>query len=353
MLVTPVKALLVLYYFMHLRFEKPLIQGMVLFVILSLVFAIGLTFFDYSFRQAMYSDVTTTSGALDFSFFLIVWISVVLFAGVILTMLYFVFRYSRKRNPVPVNIHGSTWLEIIWTAIPVALVLVMFYYGWVGYELTRRVPAEAMPIKVTGQMWSWTFTYPNGKSDIDLVVPVGKPIKLILSSRDVNHSFYVAAFRLKEDAIPGRENYMWFEANKTGTFDIQCTEYCGAKHSAMLAKLHIVPQAEFDTWYRTIVPGEQMAGDRLLRLRGCLSCHTTDGSAGIAPTFKALYGSKAPIVTRGKEMSMTADDDYVRESILDPNAKIVKGYRSGVMPPQAGVLNDKEIDRIIQYLKTL
>lgn len=166
-------------------------------------------------------------------------------------MLYFVFRYRAKKHPQSENITGSTTLEILWTAIPLVLVLMMFFYGWEGFKEMRNVPADAMVIKVTGRMWFWSFDYDNGKkSDTLLVLPVSKNVKFDLNSVDVNHSFYIPAFRIKEDVIPGRTNYMWINTTNEGVYDILCAEYCGLYHSYMLGKLKIVSQKEFDEWVK-------------------------------------------------------------------------------------------------------
>jgi len=302
----------------------------------------------------MYSDaLTTTSGAIEFSFYLIVWTSVVLLGGITAAMIFLTIRFSRKRNPVPRHIEGSFWLEILWTVIPVGLVMVMFYYGWIGYDVARKAPRDAMVVKVTAQMWSWLFEYENGKRDVDLYVPVNKPVKLILTSRDVLHSFFVAAFRMKEDCVPGRENTMWFQATRVDDYDIQCAEYCGTSHSAMLAKLHVLSEEDFNKWYTTITPFEELGGFRMLQLKGCLSCHSTDGSKGIGPSLGGLFGRKEIIRVRGEEMAVTADEDYIRESILNPDLKIVKGYSPGKMPGQEGLITDEELDAIVEYIKEL
>ena len=303
----------------------------------------------------MYTDATTTSKGLELSFYFIFWSSVVLLAGVTIAMIVLVVKYRRSRNPVPTNIENNTWLELTWTVAPTILVMFMFYYGWAGFLPTRQVPEDAMVVKVTGRMWSWLFEYENGKMDTDLYVPVDKPVKLILTSPDVNHSFYVAAFSIKEDCIPGRENYMWFQAtrvNKAG-YDIQCAEYCGSGHYSMLAKLFVLPQKEFDDWYRTITPSSEISGQRLALLKGCLSCHSLDGSSGTGPSFKGLYGRKEIVRTRGQELSVTVDEEYLIESMLNPDAKVVKGFSAGKMPSQEGLLSEEEQQKIVEFLKEL
>jgi cytochrome c oxidase subunit 2 len=167
-------------------------------------------------------------------------------------MIYFVIRYRKKRNPQSSNITGNTTLEVVWTVIPTILVLIIFWYGWSGFKTMRNVPADAMVIKVTGRMWMWSFEYDNKKkSDTTLYVPLGKPIKMEIQSVDVNHSFYIPAFRVKEDAIPGRTNYLWFQPTMLGTYDIMCAEYCGMNHSYMLGKLVVLTPDKFEEWKNT------------------------------------------------------------------------------------------------------
>ena len=191
---------------------------------------------------------------VDNSFIFIVAISVLLLVGVTVAMIYFVFRYSEKNNPkADQSITGSTTLEILWTVIPLILVLAMFFYGYEGFKEMRNIPPNAMVVKVTGKMWFWHFEYANKKtSDTLLLLPQGKDVRFELESADVNHSFYVPAYRVKEDCIPGRTNHMWFHTTNVGLFDIECAEYCGLNHSYMLGKVKIVPENEFLEWYNKI-----------------------------------------------------------------------------------------------------
>ena len=191
----------------------------------------------------------TAVQGVDLAFWYILGISVVLLFGITAVMVYFVVRYRRSRNPVASDIRDNYKLEIIWTIIPTLIALSMFYIGWHSYLGLRDVPKDAMNVEVSAQMFSWLFIYDNDKeSENLLVVPEGKAIKLNISSVDVLHSLFIAAFRIKVDAIKGIPTYAWFYADKVGEYDIQCTEYCGVNHSAMVAKLRIVPQEEFEAW---------------------------------------------------------------------------------------------------------
>lgn len=191
---------------------------------------------------------------VDNSFIFIIVISVILLAGITAVMIYFVFRYSEKNNPKPdQSITGNTTLEILWTVIPLILVLAMFFYGYEGFREMRNIPPNAMVVKVTGKMWFWHFEYENKKTtDTLLILPQGKDVRFELKSADVIHSFYVPAFRVKEDCVPGRVNHMWFHTTNVGVYDIECAEYCGMNHAYMLGKLKIVPENEFLEWYNKV-----------------------------------------------------------------------------------------------------
>jgi cytochrome c oxidase subunit II len=297
---------------------------------------------------------TNLSASVDSVFLFIMGISLVLLVGVTGTMVYFAVRYRRSRHPQAENIEGNLALEIVWTVIPTLLVLAIFWVGWKGFVYMRTVPKDAMLVKVTARMWSWGFAYENGRTSDVLKVPVGRPVKLAITSVDVVHSLSIPAFRVKEDAVPGRENYLWFKPELAGTYDLFCTEYCGMGHSAMVTKVDVMAQQEFDSWYRA-AQGKAAAGPdgaKLFAEKGCAACHSIDGSPKVGPTLKGVFGHKVTVLTGGKEREIAADETYLRRSLVDPNADIVKGFPP-IMPPQKDVLTDAEIDAVIEYLKTL
>jgi cytochrome c oxidase subunit 2 len=197
----------------------------------------------------MFQGSSPYSDYVDATFLAMVGISTLVLIGLLVAMAYFLVRYSRKRNPHPTNIHGNLALEISWTLIPLALFMGMFYLGWKGYLMESTVPENAVPIKVTARMWVWSFEYPNGVTFDTLIVPVNTPIKVTLHSLDVNHSFFVPAFRLKKDVIPNRENTAWFKTNRIASYDIACAEYCGLNHSYMYNKVVSKDSTEFERWY--------------------------------------------------------------------------------------------------------
>ena len=200
----------------------------------------------------MFQDASPFSEYVDTTFFLIVGVSLVVLIGLMSAMVYFVIRYSRKRNPHPTNIEGNVTLEVLWTVVPLVLFLGMFYLGWEGYIKESVIPGDAMVVKVTGRMWAWSFEYPNGVVTDTLTVPVNRAVKLTLHSLDVNHSFYIPDFRIKKDVIPNRENVMWFRTSHAASYDVACAEFCGLRHSYMYTKVVSVDSGAFEDWYRRI-----------------------------------------------------------------------------------------------------
>lgn len=301
----------------------------------------------------------TLYNSVDNIFYAIAGISVLLLLGVTGAMVWFVIRYGRKRHPRAEDIEGNLWLEMLWTVIPTLLVMAMFYVGWKGFVYKRTVPPDAMLVKVTARMWSWHFEYENGATGGKLNVPAGRPVKLSITSADVLHSLFIPAFRVKEDCVPNRETYLWFQPDEPGTYDLFCTEYCGVGHSAMITKVEVMPGKEFEAWYRAAaaMPAagaekKRPDGAKLFQEKGCFACHSTDGSPRVGPTLKGIYGHKTTVVTGGRERQVTVDDAYLRKSILDPQADVVKGFPP-VMPPQKGLLTDEEVEALIEYVKTL
>jgi cytochrome c oxidase subunit 2 len=296
------------------------------------------------------------SNPADNVFLFIAVVSVVLLAGITGTMIFFAVKYRRSRNPRPEDIEGNVFLEIVWTVVPTLIVLAMFYAGWKGFLVQRTVPKDAMLVKVTARQWAWDFEYENGTKSGVLNVPLGRPVKLSMTSLDVIHSLFIPAFRVKEDTVPGMETYLWFRPETTGSYDLFCAEYCGVGHAVMITKVAVMPQEEFDSWYRSAAPppvekkGKPVDAEKLLQEKGCIACHSTDGTAKVGPTFKGLYGRKVTVVTAGKEREITAGDDYIRRSIKEPQADIVKGFPP-VMP--AMPLSDEELDAIIEHLETM
>jgi len=309
----------------------------------------------------MFSGASTFVSGVDTAFVLIIGISLFFLIGITGTIIVFLVRYNKKRNPVSTDIEGSTKLEIIWTVIPTILVLIMFFYGWNGYTPISRMPKDALKIKVISRMWMWKFEYPNGQVTDTLYVPAGKAIWLDMVSMDVIHSLYIPAFRIKQDVVPGKKNEMWFISNKPGRYDLFCTEYCGLRHSYMITAVQVMPQARFADWYSkapakvnsTVAAKPGTIGKTITETKGCVACHTMDGSKLVGPSFKGIYGHKVTVTTAGKEREITVDDEYISRSINDPNADVVKGFNEGQMVSYKGQLTDDDIKQVIEYIKTL
>jgi cytochrome c oxidase subunit 2 len=293
---------------------------------------------------------------VDRVFGFVFWVSAFFFVLIVALMVLFVIRYRRRpgREEAEPSPRHNTPLEITWTAVPILIVIVIFIWGFKVYLDINTPPANSYEVLVTGQKWKWLFTYPNGHVDENLHVPIATPIRLVMTSEDVIHGFYIPAFRLKRDVVPGRYVKLWFQATKPGEYQIYCTQYCGTGHSDMWAKAVVHEPGGFERWLEDasnflakMSPAQ--AGERLYRTRGCAQCHSVDGKAGTGPTFKMLFGHQVPL-DGGK--TVVADENYVRESILEPQATIVAGFQP-VMPTFKGRLKDQEITAIIEYLKTL
>lgn len=277
----------------------------------------------------------------------------VLIVGV---MIYFAIIYRKKDgvdHETPA-IEGSTILELIWTIVPTLICIVVAGYGYYGFKKIREVPPGALEINVTGKQWAWSFKYDNGKEVGDeFVVPVNKAIKLILTSTDVLHSFFVPSMRTKMDAVPGRYTMQWFRPVKTGDYNVFCTEYCGTLHSNMLAKMRVVSEAEYERWVNDKGGGAKPAdlGRQVFTVKACASCHSLDGSPRVGPTFLNLYGRKTKCIN-GEEF--IADDEYLRRSILNAQANIVEGFPSpSPMPMFEGQLTQDDVSNLIAFIKTV
>ena len=219
----------------------------------------------------------------------------------------------------------------------------------------RNPPKDAIVINTTGRMWQWEFTYPNLKSSDTLFIPVNKPIKLNLRSVDVIHSLYIPAFRVKEDVVPGKDNYIWFIAKEKGIFDISCAAYCGLRHSYMQTKTIVMDEKEYNMWLTKNVKPQtkDFEGLTILKKNACIDCHSIDGKELLGPTFKGIYGSSVKVTVDGKTILMNVDDNYIKSSIFKPDAGIVDGYPANVMQSYQGKISEDDVKKIIEYLKSI
>jgi len=304
----------------------------------------------------MFNGASNLAEGVDKAFLFIFIVAFIFIIGITSFMIWTVIHFSRRKGKEAQQFTGSIKLEVLWTVVPLILVMIMFWIGWKGFAPMRKVPADAMIITAIGRMWEWEFIYGDSLRSKELVLPINKPVKLELVSEDVNHSLFIPAFRVKEDVIPGYDNYLWFTPNYIGDYEIICTEYCGLLHSAMVSKTRILEQEEFDLWYEELAAAAYVPepeGLKLLRNTGCLACHSLDGSKLVGPSFAGLYGAQRSVTAGGTEKTVTADEAYIISSIYDPNDEIVVGYGRGLMQSYRELLTVENIAVMTEYLKTL
>jgi len=304
----------------------------------------------------MFNGASNLAEGVDQAFLFIFIIAFIFIVGITAFMIWTVIHFSRKKGKEAKQFEGSMKLEVLWTVVPLILVMLMFWIGWKGFAPMRKVPADAMVITAIGRMWEWEFIYSDSLRSKELVLPINKPVKLELVSEDVNHSLFIPAFRVKEDVIPGYDNYLWFTPNYIGDYEILCTEYCGLLHSAMVSKTKIVEQEEFDAWYEELKTASfipEPEGLKLLRGTGCLACHSLDGAKLVGPSFAGLYGSQRTVNEGNTRKTVTADEAYITSSIYDPNLQIVEGYARNLMQSYRELLTEEQIAIMAGYLKTI
>ena len=297
-------------------------------------------------------QASSIARSVDHLYFFITAVTLFFTIVIFSTIFYFMLKY-RRRSPDerPKAIEGSLPLEVLWTAIPTLIVAAIFVWGSSLYFQNSEPPPGAMEIFVTGKQFMWKAEHPEGQREInELHVPLGRPVKLTMTSEDVIHDFFVPAFRVKKDVLPGRYTSMWFEPTKLGTFHLFCAQYCGAFHAGMIGSVIVVEPDEYERWLMGGVQGETMeaAGERLFRENGCITCHLSDRT-GPAPSLLGVYGSMVHL-TNGQ--TLIADDAYIRESILSPAAKVVNGYKP-VMPSFQGQLSEEQIVNLVAYIRSL
>ena len=295
---------------------------------------------------------SSVAGEVDALFLFILGVTGLFALGIWIALFYFAIRYRRRSAADrPAEIHGSLVLELTWTIIPLLLMSAMFVWGAKVFFHLNRPPDDAMTVSVVGKRWMWKLQHPTGQREInELHVPVGRAVKLVITSEDTIHSFFVPAFRVKKDAVPGRYNMAWFRATKTGSYHLFCAEYCGTEHSKMIGRVVVMEPEEYQVWLAGGPAPESpvLAGEKLFTELNCVTCHRPD-SAGRGPVLNGIFGRPVGLASGER---VVADEAYVRESILSPAAKVVAGYQP-VMPTYLGQVSEEQLIALIAYIESL
>ncbi|MDC0710118.1 cytochrome c oxidase subunit II [Stigmatella sp. ncwal1] len=314
---------------------------------------------------------STFAERVDVLHYFVVGTTMVMSAGVGLAALFFFFRFRRRvPNQTTEYVVPDLKTEFLFVSVPLVFFLVWFAIGFRDFTWVTTPPKDAMDVYVMGKQWMWKFAYPEGPNGVNVLhVPANRPVRLLITSRDVLHSFYVPAFRIKMDALPGRYTQVWFEATKPGTYQVLCTEYCGLSHSKMLAEVVVLAPEDFEEWLKEqqrgrlqgrqdaladtslVPPVARMAeqGEKLTATQGCLKCHTVDGAPHVGPTFLGMYDRQEKLADG---QTIRVDEAYITQSMMDPGAHLVVGYQN-VMPTYQGKLQGPETAAIVEYIKTL
>lgn len=321
------------------------------------------------------------AGQVDDLYWFLLVTSFISFVMLIGGMIWFVIKYRRRTpNDKTAYITHNHTLEFLWSFVPFVLFMFVFAWSWIIYHRMRTPPDNALEVHVVAKKWDWRFLYKNGKevtSSLDasnkkvpptMVVPLGRPVKLIMASERINpgtpqvqaptdraviHSFFIPAMRVKQDVVPGRYTQLWFQADQMGDYWVFCAEYCGTSHSDMKARIKVVSNEDFEKWLASDGSGAGLSlaeqGKQLYAQKACAGCHSLDGNPSAGPTWKGLFG-KNEATDKG---DVKVDEAYLRESILEPNAKITKGFQAGVMPAFGGQLSEDDVRALIEFIKTV
>jgi cytochrome c oxidase subunit 2 len=299
-------------------------------------------------------QASSIAHSVDGLYLYLVLVSAFFSIGIAIFIIMFAVKYRRRSEAeIPKPIHGGLLLEITWSVIPLGLAMVMFAWGASIFFTESRPPADSMEIYVTGKQWMWKLQHMEGQREInELHIPVNRDIKLTATSEDVIHDFYVPAFRTKTDVLPGRYTTEWFRPTKVGQYHIFCAEYCGTKHSGMIGTVYVMEQDQFQDWLTNGGAQGSLAqkGEALFQQLGCVTCHQAEADRqGRCPNLHGIWGRPQQLTT-GATITVTAD--YVRESILNPSAKIVAGYQN-IMPTFQGLVTEDGIQQLIEYVKSI
>jgi cytochrome c oxidase subunit 2 len=299
----------------------------------------------------LWPDRASTAAAnVDALFICLLIVSGLMTLLIFVALTYFAARYRHRRGVPAEQIEGSIPLELTWSIIPFFVFMVIFAWGAVVYFKGRTPPRDSTEVYVVAKQWMWKLEHAEGQREInELHVPVGRDVKLIMTSQDVIHSFFVPAFRMKQDVLPGRYTVAWFRATKPGTYHLFCAEYCGTQHSGMIGSIVVQEPAQYEAWMSGGTSGPLSAsGEKIFAELGCVTCHRTD-TQGRGPNLQGVFG-KPVLLADGR--TVTADENYIRESILDPGAKVVNGFKP-VMPTFQGLVSEEQLNALVAYVKSL
>jgi cytochrome c oxidase subunit II len=290
------------------------------------------------------------AGNVDALFIFLLIVSGMMTLLIFICLIYFAARYRHRKGIPAEQIEGSTPLELTWSIIPLGVFMVIFAWGAVVYFKSRTPPRDATEVYVVAKQWMWKIEHAEGQREInELHVPVGRDVKLIMTSQDVIHSFFVPAFRMKQDVLPGRYTVAWFRAIKPGRYHLFCTQYCGTQHSGMIGDVVVLEPAQYEAWMSGGTTGPLSAtGEKIFSELGCVTCHRMDGT-GRGPNLQGVFGR--PVALEDGRV-VTADENYIRECILDPGAKRVKGFQP-IMPTFQGLVSEEQVNALVAYVKSL
>ena len=297
------------------------------------------------------SQASTTAASVDDLLYMLTTICGVVGLGVAVVLIYFAVRYRRRRGaPIPAEMRGNTPLELTWTITPMLIFIVFFALGAVVYFDSYRAPDDATVVYVVGKQWMWKIQHPEGQREIDeLHLPVGRPFKMMLTSEDVIHSFFIPAFRVHMDVLPGRYTSVWFTPTRAGQYHLFCSQYCGTNHAGMVGTVTVMEPADYERWLHLNAEGSMALEGRKVFLKyRCISCHSADENAR-APVLEDLFGHTVHLKDGS---AVVADEDYIRESVYEPGKQIVLGW-DDIMPTFKGQVSPEEINELISYLKSL
>ena len=297
-------------------------------------------------------QASTMASRVDMLYFYLLTVSAFFSLLIALTVIYFAIKYRRRSEAeLPTGVEGSLTLEIAWSVIPLLIALTFFFWGAKLFFAMHRPPNDAMEVWVVGKQWMWKIQHADGQREInELHVPVGRAVRLTMTSEDVIHDFFVPAFRMKQDVLPGRYTHAWFQATRPGRYHLFCSQYCGTKHSTMIGWVDVLSPADYQAWLSGGPVSESLAsaGAKLFQQHACNTCHRPDSLAR-GPNLEGLFGKQVQLAD-GR--TIIADESYIRESILNPNAKVVAGFQP-IMPTFQGLINEEGLLQLVAYIKSL